>query len=147
MPNAKDKNLQNGLGGSFTYCHLGEEISAKNLLKGENLPSYETLAKYVFYTATGQSIESVKENQDYFVSKCGGDTAVFVIYRPDRGFLKSKESALNLSRQEKVMEFMRQKKCHKGIVFAPACFLPKEELAKERLVFCQLPFDIHRIAG
>ncbi len=27
VPNAKDENLKNGLGGGFTYCTLGEEIS------------------------------------------------------------------------------------------------------------------------
>ena len=53
IPKAKDESLKNGLGGSFTYCTLGDEVSEENLLKGKSLPSYEALSKYVFYTATG----------------------------------------------------------------------------------------------
>ena len=41
---------QNGLGGAFTYCTLGEPIDEAGMLTGENLPTYETLADYIAYT-------------------------------------------------------------------------------------------------
>ena len=36
---AKDTALREGLGGSFTYCTLGEPIDEEGMLTGENLPS------------------------------------------------------------------------------------------------------------
>ena len=53
VPKAKNENLKNGLGGSFTYCTLGEEISPEKMLTGEHLPDYDTLARHLVYTATG----------------------------------------------------------------------------------------------
>ena len=50
----KIKDKVEGLGGSFTYCSLGEPIHIENLLAGKGLPAFEALARYVFYTATGQ---------------------------------------------------------------------------------------------
>ncbi|MFI3187763.1 MAG: site-specific DNA-methyltransferase, partial [Methylococcaceae bacterium] len=56
VPNAKDEKLKAGLGGSFTFCELGKEISIEKIITGESLPDYGALAKYVFYTATGKSL-------------------------------------------------------------------------------------------
>ena len=147
VPNAKDDKLKEGLGGSFAYCTLGDEINDENILFGKKLPSYEVLAKYVFYTATGQSIEKVEQNEDYFISTVNGNIAFFLIYKPNRKFLRSNQSALNLDRKGKVENVMKQKKCDKAIVFAPACFYPIKELSQYKITFCQLPFDIHRIIG
>ena len=147
VPKAKDENLKKGLGGSFTYCTLGKEINEENLLREKRLPSYGVLAKYVFFTATGRSIENVEKNDDYFVAKVGDDTAFFVIYKPDRKFLRSNGSSLDLTRKEKIQKLMGQKKCAKAIVFAPVCFYPIKELSQDGIRFCQLPFDIHRIIG
>ena len=147
VPKSKDETLKKGLGGSFTYCTLGNEINEENLLREKKLPSYEVLAKYIFYTATGKNIEQVKENKDYFLSKINDDIAFFVIYKPNKKFLRSNESALNLDRKEKIQKLMKQKKCSKAIVFAPVCFYPIKELSQNGIKFCQLPFDIHRIVG
>ena len=147
VPQLQDPKLQTALDGSFTYCTLGDEITEETLLKGNNLPSYEVLVKYVFYTATGQVIDKVKENKDFYVTEIHGDTAFFVIYKPDKEFLRSDASALHLDRKRRVQEIMQQKKCNKAIVFASACFYPPEELSDEKITFTGLPFAIHRIVG
>ena len=144
---SKDEKIKKGLGGSFTYCKVGEEISEESLLKCKSLPSYEALAKYVFYTATGKTLNQCKENKDYFVSKVHGNTAFFMIYEPRKKFLRSKESALNLERKEQIQKIIKQKQCSKAIIFAPTCFIPRKELQKDNITFCQLPFAIHRIMG
>ena len=144
---AKDENLKNGLGGSFTYCTLGSEISEENLLKGKSLPSYEALSKYVFYTATGKTLRKFTPNDKFYITKLSGDTAFFVIYKPSKKFLASNDSALSLERKEIIQKIMKQKKCSKAIVFASACFYSLKELSQERITFCQLPFAIHRILG
>ncbi len=147
IPTAKDDKLKKGLGGSFTYCTLGDQITEETLLQGKSLPSYEVLSKYVFYTATGQAIHRVKENKDFYVTIVHEDTAFFVIYKPDQEFLRSDASALHLDRKRRVQEIMKQKKCSQAIVFASACFYPPEELSNEKITFAQLPFAIHRIVG
>ena len=43
---------------------------------------------------------------------------------------------------------MNQKNCEKAVVFAPIHYFDSaDELAKEGIIFCQLPFAIYRIAG
>ena len=148
VPQAKDEKLKKGLGGSFTYCSLGEEINEENLIKGKSLPSYKVLAGYVYWTATGRTLDKVNENEDFYIGKTDKGAAFFVIYKPDVKFLRSKESALNLDRKEKIQKIMRRKNCKKAIVFAPDHYFDSsDELAREGVIFCQLPFAVYRIAG
>ena len=134
-----------GTGGSFTFCTLGEPIQIESLLNGEGLPSYEALARYVFYTATGQSLDSdVQTANDGFV----GETELFRIhlfYKPDPAWLRSNEAALNAERVEAVAEGNSGGK--RAIVFAVAKFMSQKELTVRRIEFCQLPYAVHRIMG
>ena len=147
VPKAKDEKLKKGLGGSFTYCTLGEEISTINLLKGKNLPDYKQLAEYVFYTATGKSLNKpAKTNPAWFI----GETELckfHLIYKPDLQFLRSKKCALNLDIVEKIKKFNANSQ--KTIfVFAPETYMEHKELKKNyNMVFCHLPYAIHKIIG
>ena len=147
VPQAKNEKLKKGLGGSFTYCSLGEEINAESLIKAKNLPSYDTLARYIFHTATGETLEKLTENKDFYVGKTKNNTAVFVVYKPDKNFLRSADSALNLKREASVLKMIKNKNFKKAYVFAMACFVPPEDLSEKKIVFCQIPFAIHKIAG
>ncbi|EJL6422400.1 TPA: site-specific DNA-methyltransferase [Vibrio cholerae] len=134
-----------GLGGSFTYCTLGEPIQIESLLTGEGMPSYDALARYVFYTATGQSLETVaKASADGFI----GETDLFRIhlfYRPDSEWLRSNEAALNADKVAAIAKNNATKK--RTIVFAVAKFMSQKDLTEKRIEFCQLPYAIHRIMG
>ena len=148
VPQSKNELLKKGLGGSFTYCTMGKEMSEENLIKGNSLPSYKALSNHVYYVATGQTLNKVQENKDFYIGKTKKDTAFFVIYKKDIKFLRSKECALNLERKEKIQNLMRQKKCPKAVVFAPVHYFDSsEELAKEGIIFCQLPFAIYEVTG
>ena len=148
VPKAKEEKLKKGLGGSFTYCTLGKEINEENLIKGKSLPTYKVLSGYVYYVATGQTLEKVNENEDFYIGKSDKDTAFFVIYKPNIKFLRSRESALNLDRKEKIQKIMKQKGCKKAVVFAPVHYFDSaNELAKDGIIFCQLPFAIYKMAG
>ncbi|MDH5179826.1 MAG: site-specific DNA-methyltransferase [Gammaproteobacteria bacterium] len=133
------------LGGSFTYCTLGNPIDIESLLTGEGLPNYETLAQYVFYTATGQSLEKVaKPSIDGFI----GETDLFrihLIYQPDKVWLRSNEAALNADKVKAITNSNKTGK--RAIVFAVAKFMSQKELTKQRIEFCQLPYAVHRILG
>jgi len=77
-----------GLGGSFTYCTLGEEMDIGRLLVGDKLPTFDALAKYVFYTATGHTLAEVPKQ------KADGDGLIgeTVFYRVHL-FYRGKEMA------------------------------------------------------
>ena len=63
VENAKDKTLKEGLGGSFTYCTLGEPIEIEAMLTGETLPSYSVLATQLLFAAAGVSVGNEKLEQ------------------------------------------------------------------------------------
>ncbi|MDW3137923.1 hypothetical protein [Vibrio sp. 1288] len=134
-----------GVGGSFTYCTLGEAIQVDSLLTGEGMPSFDALARYVFYTATGQSLDAVsKRSVDGFI----GETDLFRIhlfYQPDVEWLRSNEAALNSEKVEAIKASSTSKK--RIIVFAVAKFMSQKELSQNRIEFCQLPYAVHRIMG
>ena len=141
----KVKGTAPGLGGSFTYCSLGEPIDIESLLTGKGLPSFEALARYVFYTATGQSLAKVGEPApDGFI----GETDLFrvhLFYQPDREWLRSNEAALNAERVTAIEQNSKGGK--RAIVFAVAKFMSQKELTARRIEFCQLPYAVHRILG
>lgn len=134
-----------GLGGSFTYCTLGEPIDIGSLLTGEGLPAFDALARYVFYTATGQSLEAVgKPAADGFI----GETELFrihLIYTPDKDWLRSNAAALSTDHVEAIVK--GNKKGKRAIVFAVAKFMSQKVLTERRIEFCQLPYAVHRILG
>lgn len=134
-----------GLGGSFTYCTLGEPIDIASLLTGKGLPGFEALARYVFYTATGQSLEKIsKPSPDGLI----GETDLFrvhLFYQSEREWLRSNDAALNAERVEAIDKSNKSNK--RAIVFAVAKFMSQKELTARRIEFCQLPYAVHRILG
>lgn len=145
VPQAKDENLKEGLGGSFTFCELGQEINIENLLKGEKLPEYDELARYAFYTATGLTLDAVKQGADYFI----GETdhyRVHLVYKPDLAFLRSGEAALNMPLAQSIAK-ARQKSGKAALVFATHKFMGQKELTEMGITYCQLPYAIHRVMG
>jgi adenine-specific DNA-methyltransferase len=137
--------LRDGLAGSFIFYTLGEEINLDGLLKGSQLPDYRSLAQYVFYTATGRTLDTVaKAGADYFI----GETDLYrvhLIYKPDREFLRSNDSALNAGMVERIAKGNKDGK--RALVFATAKFMGQRELTELRMEFCRLPYAIHRVLG
>ncbi len=142
VPKAKDETLKNGLGGSFTYCKLGDEISPEKMLTGENLPDYETLARHIVYTATGQApdkIRNIKDKDGFFYET--GDRLFYLIYEPDLAFLRSADSALNSDRADRIAK-QTKKKQKTALVFATHKFMGQKELTQMGITFCGLPYGM-----
>jgi len=139
----KVKQFAPGIGGSFTYCNLGEPIQIESLLTGEDMPSFDALARYVFYTATGKSIETISEvSADNLI----GETDIFrihLLYRPDKEWLRSNEAALNVEMVETIIKNNTMKK--RTIIYAVAKFMSQKYLTEKHIEFCQLPYAIHSI--
>ena len=134
----KVKEQTEGLGDSFTYCTLGDEISPEKMLTGENLPDYETLAHHLVYTATGQAPDKIRTTKDGFFHEAG-DRLFYLIYEPDLTFLRSADSALNSDRAERIAKQVKKKK-KTAVVFATHKFMGQKELTQMGITFCGLPY-------
>ena len=132
-----------GLGGEFTYATLGEPIDAAKILSGEQLPDYASLAAWLFYTATGATLDKSKvKEQEFFIGRAQ-DRDVWLVYKPDLAFLKSPEAALTLSFAKALRE---KHKDRRHLVFAPAKYLSNKQLLEFGVEFAALPFALYREA-
>lgn len=136
---AKDENLRNGLGGSFSYFELGKPIDVERILKGEDLPSFAEMARYIFYTATGEEFNEKKVNEQAGFIGESKEYKVHLLYKPDSEYLKT--TALTLDWAEKLGKFSGKKR----LVFAPTKYLDHEHLERLGIEFAQLPFEIYRL--
>ncbi|MDE0014125.1 MAG: site-specific DNA-methyltransferase [Candidatus Poribacteria bacterium] len=144
VENAKNKTLKEGLGGSFTYCTLGEPIDIKAMLTGESLPSYPVLAAHLLFAAAGISIGNTKlaqKNDDgLFYSEDTND--YYLHYQPDLAFLSSDAALLTQDHAERIRYASRQNG-KKAIVYAAGNYIGQRELTKMGITFCQLPYVLH----
>ncbi len=139
VPNAKDEYLKNGLESTFSYFELGPPIEMESILKGDSLPEYKDLARYVFYTATGEEFDPTKVKKDSNFIGFTNDYEVFLFYKPDIEYLKN--TALTLDRAKSLGKANEKKR----LVFAPAKYVDTSTLLDMKIEFCQLPFEIYRL--
>ncbi len=138
VPAAKAEPLQSGYGGSFTYLTLGDALEEGVVLKGDRLPTYGELARYVFFTATGEQLDETKLDERRGYLGESNQYEVYMIYRPDLAFLKN--NPLTLAFADSLGPFKGKTR----LVIASHKYLDDEYLRDYRLEFCQLPFAIYR---
>jgi len=133
-----------GLGGTFTYCTLGEPVELDKVLSGEALPPYASLGAALFHMATNRALDATTVREDDFYLGAMGDQHVWLIYKPDLDWLKSPAAALTLSRAK---EFAASDPDKRHLVFAPARFVSQKMLAEQNIPveFVPLPFALYRI--
>jgi adenine-specific DNA-methyltransferase len=135
-----------GLGGSFTFCTLGPAIEMDKMLTGETLPTFEQLGALLYHMATNESFDATKSWEKDGHGYLGESTAfhVWLIYKPNLDFLKSRDAALTLSKAKALVETKPGKR---HLVFAPAKFVSQKLLNEENLPveFAPLPFALYRI--
>lgn len=135
-----------GLGGEFTFCTLGEAIELDSLLTGESLPSFESLGSVLFHMATNQAFDTAQMSEKDGLGYLGESPAyhVWLIYKPDIDFLKSRDAALTLAKAKALAE---EKSGKRHLVFAPARFVSQKMLNDENLPveFAPLPYALYRI--
>jgi len=140
VPKAKNDNLKNGLGGTFSYFELGKAIELESILSGDGLPTYEELARYIFYTATGEEFDpKVMNEKKNFVGE-SSNYKVYLFYEPD--IEKLKNTALTLERAKSLGRPGEKRR----LVFAPTKYLDQAHLDELRIDFAQLPFEIYELA-
>jgi len=139
VKNAKDKTLKKGLGGSFSYFELGSPIEMESILSGDSLPSYKELARYVFYTATGEEFDGKAINEKKNFIGESREYLVYLFYKPDLDYLK--KTALTLDRAKALGPYKNKRR----LVFAPTKYLDQDHLDELRIDFAQLPFEIYQL--
>ena len=125
-----------GLGGTFSYFELGRPLRQESLLDGSHLPSWERLASYVFFTATGQEFDPKVADKTSGLIGRTESYDVFLLYEPNVDALK--DLALSLPVARALPTGGKRK-----LVFAPAKFLDHEHLRDFNIRFQQLPFQIY----
>ncbi|MDD5223148.1 MAG: site-specific DNA-methyltransferase [bacterium] len=140
IPSAKDEMLKKGLGGTFSFFKLGKAVELEAILEGDSLPTYEELARYVFYTATGEEFdEKAIVEKKHFVGE-SRNYQVFLLYEPDIAKLKNLALTLDMAKSLPAL-----KKDKRRLVFAPTKYLDQEHLDQYRIDFAQLPFEIYEL--
>jgi adenine-specific DNA-methyltransferase len=133
-----------GLGGSFTYCTLGDPVELDKILSGETMPSFDGLGSVLFHMATAHAFGPAAMRQDDFYLGTVEGQHLWLIYKPDLDWLKSPEAALTLKRAK---DFAATDKDARHLVFAPARYVSQKMLAEQNIPveFVPLPFALYRI--
>ena len=145
VPSAKDKTLQEGLGGSFTYCTLGEPIELEGMLTGDGLPAYPALASYLLHTASvifagEKDLQRLNDDGLFYAN---GQSDYYLLYEPDIEWLRGNEAILNEERARRIGEH-NQAEGRKAVVFAAGKYMGQRNLTLLGITFCQLPYELHR---
>lgn len=146
---SSDAKTKKGIGGSFTYCELGNPIDIDSFFGNAiNMPSYEQIASYIAFTATGEALSKPpkKPRKDWFIGEVNG-TRLHLIYKNDTDFMKSGAAALTEDLANEIAKSNTSGKA--AYVFGAVKYLSQKELSSSeyRIQFCQLPYSIYRIMG
>jgi adenine-specific DNA-methyltransferase len=126
----------------FGYLRLGPVVDAEALLRGKVLPSFEELARHVFFSATGRSLANKVEQTATGLIGSIEDADVHLLYKPDVDYLKSSAAMLSATTLKEIVDARLAGK--RSIVFAAGKYLPHQDLASAGVEFCALPTAIYR---
>jgi len=133
-----------GLGGSFTYCTLGDPVELDRILTGEDLPAFEALGPVLYHMATAEVADpAVLNAADFYLGEASA-YIVWMIYKPDLDWLKTSDAALTISFARHIHGLRPDKK---HLVFAPARHVSQRMLDSEGLgvEFAPLPQSLYRV--
>ncbi len=113
-----------GLGGSFTYVRVGPPLLGDYRNWGETLPSYEDLARYVFFTETGTELDPKKGNRK--TGKIGerGNASYYLLYTPD--------PKASVPLDQKALDDLAQDKNPRKVVYCEKVWAHREDLQRMR---------------
>ena len=112
----------------------------ESILDGDSLPTYKELARYVFYTATGEEFDDKAVNEKKRFIGESRNYQVFLFYEPNLERLKNLAFTLDMAKSLPPL-----KKEKRRLVFAPTKYLDQDHLDQFRIDFAQLPFEIYEL--
>jgi adenine-specific DNA-methyltransferase len=119
----ESKERVEGLGGSFSYARLGPLLFGEYRDLGPNLPPYEELAKYIFYTETSRDFDP--DGIDEKTGRIGEykGTSYYLLYTPDG----KKDRALDM---EWLASLDKAEKNRRIVVYCEKIWVHRDDLAK-----------------
>ena len=139
VPEARESPLRDGLGGSFTYCTLGDPIGVEQMLSGESLPEYAELAAYLLHTAGLAAVGRMEAQNEGGLFYRNRDTDYYLLYRPDIEWLRGNDAILNEQQAKRIHELGRN-----AVVYAADKYMGQRFLTDMGITFCQIPYELHR---
>jgi adenine-specific DNA-methyltransferase len=146
VPNSKKEYLRAGLGGDFSYFQLGSAIEMEGLLEGNNLPSWIEMARYLFYTSTGEQwdesfVKNIDQSQNTPI-KIGSSNhyEVYMMYQPDIAWLKNNALTLDMVRAMKTPTDTKR-----NLIFGPSKYIDDDNLRLYKTLFQLLPYEIYKL--
>jgi adenine-specific DNA-methyltransferase len=121
-PKGKKEKVE-GLGGLFTYAHLGNPLFGEYRNWGKQPPEYEELAKYIFYTETSRDFDRKAINEK--TGKIGEHrkTSYYLLYTPNG----QDDRRLDMAWLDSLD---RTEKNHKLVVYCEKIWIHRDDLAK-----------------
>jgi adenine-specific DNA-methyltransferase len=115
-----------GLGGSFSYSSLGPALFSEYRDLGKTLPSYEELAKYIFYTETSSDFDKKSLNKK--TRKIGEyrKTSYYLFYTPNN----QEDQELDLKWLKSIE---KSEKNHSVVVYCEKIWIHRDDLAKYQM--------------
>ena len=144
VPDARDKSLRDGLGGSFTYCTLGQPIELEAMLSGSALPSYSALAAYLLHASSGISAggDELQARNDDGLFYSSREMDYCLLYEPDIEWLCGGRGMLSADRARRIGGTARASG-RKAVVFGPGKYIGQRDLTNMGVTFCQIPYELH----
>lgn len=153
------------LGGSFAYVELGEAMDLERLLAEEpgTLPSFQALARYLFFTATGHTLpedeqapkgkgkeskgkDSLEEESFPVLIGETPQYRLYLNYKEYEGWLRNPSSALTRKQAEEIAKKRDEEAPEKSVlIYAPSKYISHKALREMRVEFAQLPYALHRV--
>jgi DNA modification methylase len=110
-----------GLGGDYSYARIGHQLMGEYRNLGDKLPSYEEVARYIYFTETSQNFEASK--MDQATGKIGEWKGVsyYLLYSPN----KTEARALD-------MDFLKNlnDKNPRKVIYCEKVWVHREDLSK-----------------
>jgi adenine-specific DNA-methyltransferase len=110
-----------GLGGEFAYVRVGEKLMGEYRDLGNKLPSFEEVARYVYFTETSQNFDAAKV--DKATGKIGEwkNTSYYLLYSPN----KKEDRALDVAFLESLTD-----KNPRKVIYCEKVWVHREDLGK-----------------
>ncbi|WP_341910975.1 site-specific DNA-methyltransferase [Ferrovibrio terrae] len=134
--------IKNGIKAGFGFYEIGASVDAEELLSGASLPGRQELARYIYSTSTGATLEDVISNKGSLIGQ-HQNIDIHLLYEPKAEYLRSSASMLDIRSAEAIAK--GRKAGRKSVVFASGKYVPQRDLEALGIEFCHLPLQIYRL--
>ncbi len=114
-------NKVEGLGGEFAYVRVGDKLMGEYRQFGDKLPSYEEVARYIYFTETSQNFDVKKMNEA--TGKIGEhkNTSYYLLYTPEKTEARAMDMAF--------LKNLKDKNPHK-VIYCEKVWAHREDLSQ-----------------